>query len=35
MTLKDLEILVKLGDGANTSMYKVRHLEDGQTFTDY
>lgn len=32
MSLKDFEILVKLGDGAYSSVYKVRRIEDGQIY---
>jgi NIMA (never in mitosis gene a)-related kinase len=32
MSLKDFEILCKLGDGAYSSVYKVRRLEDGQIY---
>lgn len=32
MSLKDFEILAKLGDGAYSSVYKVRRLEDGLTY---
>lgn len=32
MSLKDFEIMSKLGDGAYSSVYKVRRLEDGLTY---
>jgi NIMA (never in mitosis gene a)-related kinase len=32
MSLKDFEILAKLGDGAYSTVYKVRRIEDGQTY---
>ena len=32
MSLKDFEILSKLGDGAYSSVYKVRRLSDGQVY---
>ncbi len=32
MSLKDFEILSKLGDGAYSSVYRVRRIEDGQIY---
>jgi NIMA (never in mitosis gene a)-related kinase len=32
MSLKDFEILSKLGDGAYSSVYRVRRCEDGQVY---
>ncbi len=32
MSLKDFEIVAKLGDGAYSTVYKVRRVEDGQIY---
>jgi NIMA (never in mitosis gene a)-related kinase len=32
MSLKDFEILAKLGDGAYSTVYRVRRCEDGQEY---
>jgi NIMA (never in mitosis gene a)-related kinase 1/4/5 len=32
MSLKDFEILSKLGDGSYSSVYRVRRMEDGQVY---
>lgn len=32
MSLKDFEVLSRIGEGAYSSVYKVRRLEDGQIY---